>query len=184
MTQWVLEESLHQGMQGKRQGQLEGGIHQGHLVRTCRCLLLAGHLGKAHSDKARGELRGQKETVRLGKEQGLQVAVLELLQVGTAQGTARELRGRRGTAPELLVQVDIVQVSHDQGGTHQVLKELLGTALVLQDRRGTGTALAPPGLTTLRRIQSERRAGWVLRGPNRAIPGLQQVEDCWPGQTG
>ena len=113
--------------------------------------------------------------VRLGKEQDLQAAVLELLQVGnaqgTAQGTAQGLQGWRGTALELLVQVDIVQASHDQGGTLQVLMGELGTALALQDQTGTGTALELLGLRIPRWSQSELRAGWELRELNQAILG-------------
>lgn len=196
MTQGVLGESLHQGMQGKSQGQLEGGTHLDHLVRTSRCLLLADFLGKAHLDKAQGELQGQKQMVQLGKEQGLQVAVLELLQVGTAQGTARgtargtaqgtaqELQGWRGTARELLVQVDIVQVSLDQVGTHQVPMEVPGIDPVPQDQRKTGTALAPLGQMNRQRSHPEQRAGWELLGPNQAILGLKGVQGCWEGPTG
>lgn len=172
MTQQVLGESLQQGMQGKSPDQLEGGILLDRLVHTCHSLLLAGHLGKAHLDKAQGVLQGQREMVQLGKEQGLRVAVLELLQVGTAQGTDQGLQGWRGTALELQVQVDIVQVSLDQGGTHQVLKGVLGIALVLQDRRGTGTALELPGLMIHQRSHPEQRAGWELLGLNQAILDL------------
>lgn len=172
MTQGVLGESLQQGMQGKSQAQLEGGMHLDHLVHTSRCLLLADFLGKAHLDKAQGELQGQKEMVQLGKEQGLQVAVLELLQVGIAQGTAQGLQDWRGTALELLVQVDIVPGSQDQGGTHRVLKEVLGIALVLQDQSETGTALEPLGQMILQGSHPEQRAGWELLGLNQAILGL------------
>lgn len=184
MIQGVLGGSHQKGMQGRNRGQLEGGRHLDHLVRTSHCLLLADYLGKAHLDKAQVELQGQKEMVQLGKKQGLLVAVLELLQMGTAQGTARELRGWRGTALEPLVQVDIVQESQGQQETHQVLKEVLDIALVLQDRRGMGTALAPLGQMIPQQNHPERRAGWELRGLNQAIRGSQQVEDWLQGPTG
>lgn len=188
MTQGVLEESHQQGMQGKSQGQLEGGTHLDHLVRTSHCLLLADFLGKAYLDKAQAGLQALKEMVQLGKKQGLQVAVLELLQVGTAQGTAQETaqgpRGWRGTALELLAQVGIVQESQDQGGTHQVLKEVRGIALVLQDQREMGTALAPLGQMIHQSSHPEQRAGWALLGLNLAILGLQEVGGYWQGQSG
>lgn len=152
-------------MQGKHQVQLQVGMHLDRLAHTCHCLL-AGHLGKAHLDKGQGELRGQKEMVPLGKEQRLQVSVLELLLVDTAQGTAQELQGQRETDLELLVQVDIVQVSQDQGGTHQVLKEAQGIALVLQDLKGRETALVPLGQMIHRGSQGEQRAGWGLQELN------------------
>lgn len=200
MIQEGLGESLQQGRQGMSQGQLEGGMHLDHRVRTSHCLLLADFLGKAHLDKAQRELQGQKEMVQLGKEQGLQVAVLELLQVGTAQGTgqgtAREtgqgtgqgtdqgLQGWRETALELLVQVDIVQVSLDHAGTHQALKEVLDIALVLQDQRKMGNAPAPLGQMIRRQSQPERRAGWELLGLSQAILGLKKVEGWRQGQMG
>lgn len=188
MTQGVLGESLQQGRQGKSQGQLEGGTHLDRLVRTSHCLLLDDFLGKAHLDMAQGEHQGLREMVQLGKEQGLQVAVLELLQVGTAQGTARGtaqgLQGWRGTGLELLVQVDIVQVFQDQGGTHQVLKEVPGIALALQDQRERGTAPAPLGQMIRQRSHPERRAGWELLGLTQAILGLWEAEGCQQGQTG
>lgn len=184
MIQGVLGGSHQKGMQGRNQGQLEGGNHLDHLVRTCHCLPLADYLGKAHLDKAQVELQGQKEMVRLGKKQGLRVAVLELLQMGTAQGTAQELLGWRGTALEPLVQVDIVQGSQGQQETHQVLKEVLDIALVLQDRRGTGTALVPLGQMIPQQNHPERRAGWELQGLNQAIRGSQQVEGCLQGPSG
>lgn len=172
MTRWVLGESLQLGMQGKSRGQLEGGMHLVHLVHTCHCLLPADHQGKAHLGKAQVELQGLKGMVQLGREQDLLVAVLEHLQVDTAQETARGLQGWRGTAPELLVLVDIVQVSQDQVGTHQGLKEVLGTAPVLQDLRGTGTVPVPQGRMIHRRSHPEQRAGWELLGLNQAILGL------------
>lgn len=165
MNQVVLGGSLHWGMQGKHQGQLEGGMHLGHLAHTCHCLL-AGYLGKAHLDMALGELQGQKKMVQLGKEQGLRVAVLALLLVDTAQGTAQELQDWMETDLELLVQVDIVQVSQDQGGTHQVRKEVLGMVLVLQDLRGMGTALVPLGQMIHQDNRAEQRAGWELQELN------------------
>lgn len=165
MNQVVLGGSLHWGMQGKRQGQLEGGMHLGRLDHTCHCLL-AGHLGKAHLDKALGGLQGQKEMVQLGKEQDLQVAVLELLLVDNAQGTAQELQDWMEIDLELLVQVDIVQVSQDQGGSHQVPKEVLGIALVLQDLRGMGTAPVPLGQMIHQGNRAEQRAGWGLQELN------------------
>lgn len=152
-------------MQGKHQVQLQVGMHLDHLAHTCHCLL-AGHLGKAYLDKGQGELRGPKEMVPLGKEQRLQVSVLELLLVDTAQGTAQELQGRKETDLELLVQVDIVQVSQDQGGTHQVLKEVQGIALVLQDLKGRETALVPLGQMIHRGSRVEQRAGWGLQELN------------------
>lgn len=84
----------------------------------------------------------------------------------TAQGTAQELQGRRETDLELLVQVDIVQVSQDQGGTHQVLKEVQGIALVLQDLKGRETALVPLGQMIHRGSRAEQRAGWGLQELN------------------
>lgn len=207
-------------MQGKNQGQLEGGMHLDHQVRTCHFLLLADFLGKAHSDKAQGELPGQKEM-----DQGLQVAVLELLQGGTAQGTAqgvargaargtgrgtaqgaarvaargaargtargtaRALLGWRETALELLgrvgiVQMGTVQVSQDQGRSHQVLKEVPGIALVLQGQRDMGTALAPLGQMIHQQSYPGRRAGWGLLGPHQAILDLQTVDGYWQGRLG
>ena len=183
MTQGVLEESLQQGKQGKSQDQLEGGMHLDHLVRTSHCLLLADLLGKAHLDKARVELQGQKQMVRLGRRRGLRVAVQELLQVGNGQGTAQELQDWRGTALELLAQ-DTVLVSQDQGGTRQVLKEVLGIALVLQDQSEMGTALEPLGQMIHQRSHWGRRAGWELPGLSQAILGLQEVEGCRQGQKG
>lgn len=122
--------------------------------------------------------------VQLGKRQGLQVAVLELLQVGTAQGTAQGLQDWRGTAPELPAQVDIVLVCQDQGGSRQVLKEVPGIALVLQDQSETGTAPEPLGQMIHQHSHPERKAGWVLLGLNQAILGLKEVEGCWQGQKG
>lgn len=110
--------------------------------------------------------------VQLGKEQGLRVAVLELPQVGTAQGIAQVLQDRRGTALELPAQVDTVLVSQDQGGTHQVLKEVLGIALVHQDQSETGTALEPLGQMIHQQCQLVQKAGWVLLELNQAILGL------------
>lgn len=170
MTQRVLGESLQQGMQGKSQGQLEGGIHLDRLVRTCH-FLLADHLGKACLDKAQRAHQGQKEMVRLDKEQGLQVAALELLQVDNALGTGQGLRGWKGTALGLLVQ-DTVQVSQDQGGTHQVLTEVLGIVLVLQDQTETGTDLVLQDLMIHHCSHPEQKAGWELQGLNQAILGL------------
>lgn len=184
MIQGVLGGSLQQGMQGKNRGQLEGGKRLDRLVHTSHCLLLDDYLGKAHLDKAQEELQGQKEMVQLGKEQGLRVAALELLQMDTVQGTAQELRGWRGTALEPLVQVDIVQGSQGQQETHRVLKEVLDIAPVLQDRRGRGTALAPLGQRIRQRSHPERRAGWELRGLNQAIRGSQEAEGCLQGPTG
>ncbi|KAL6105253.1 uncharacterized protein ACO6RY_06822 [Pungitius sinensis] len=231
-------------MQGKNQGQLEGGTHPDHQVRTCHFLLLADFLGKAHLDKAQGELLGQKEM-----DQGLQVAGLELLREGTAQGTARGaargigretgrgaarvagrgtgrgaaqgtargtaqvaargiaqvaaqgtalgtaqvaargLLGWKETALELLgqvgiVQMGIVQVSQDQGQSHQVLKEVPGIALVLQGQKDMGTALVPLGQMIHQQSYPGRRAGWELLGLHRAILDLQKVDGYWQEQLG
>lgn len=184
MTQPVLGESLQQEMQEKSWDQLEGGMLLGRLARTFHCLLLADFLGKAHLDKVQGELLDQKEMVQLGKEQALQVAVLELLRVGTAQGTAQGLRDWRGTAQELLVRVDIVLVFQDQGGTRQVLKEVLGIAQVLQDQSETGTGLEHLGQMIHQQSHWEQKAGWVLLGLNQAILGLSEVVGCLQGQKG
>lgn len=188
MTREVSGGSLQQGMRGKNQGQQEVGTHLDHLVRTSRCLLLLldDFLGKAHLDKARVVLRGRKQMVRLGKRQGLRVAVLELLQVGTARGTARgtalALRDWRGTALELLER-DTVLVFQDLGGTHhRVLREVLGIAPALQDQRGTGTAPELPD-RTIRRGGSRPgpKAGWELLGLSWAILGLwEEVQGCPP----
>lgn len=115
------------------------------LVHTSHFLLVADYQGKTRSDKVLEELRGQKETDQLGREQGLQAAVPELLQVDTARGTVQVPQDWRETDLELLVQVDIVQVFQDQQGTHQVLKEVLDIALVLLDQRGMKTAQVPRG---------------------------------------
>lgn len=184
MTQGVLGESLQQEMQEKSLGRLEVGMRLDHPVRTSHCLLLADFLGKAHSDKAQGALLGQREMVQLGKEQGLRVAVPELPQVGTAQGIAQVLQDQRGTALELLAQVDTVLVFQDQGGTHQVLMEVLGIGLVHQDQSEMGTALEPLGQMIHQQCQLVQKAGWVLLGLNQAILGLQDVEGCWQGQKG
>lgn len=184
MTLWVLGESLQQEMQEKSRGRLEVGTLPDRRAHTFHCLLLADFLGKAHLDKVQGELLDQKEMVQLGKEQALQVAVPELLRVGTAQGTAQGLRDRRGTAQGLLVQVDIVLVSQDQGGTRQVRKEVLGIAQALQDQSETGTGPEHLGQTFHQQSQWEQKAGWVLLALNRAIPGLLEAEGCWQGQKG
>lgn len=184
MIQLVSGESLLEEMQEKNQGQLEGDMHLDRLVRTSHCLLLADFLGKARLDKAQGERQVLKEMVQLGMVQGLQVAVLELLQVGTAQDTVLGLQGWRGTALELLVQGDIVQVIQDQEGTHQALKEVQDMVLELQDQTEMGTAQEPLDQMILQRSHPEQRAGWELLGLNQAILGLQGVEGCWQGQTG
>lgn len=188
MTQGGLGESHQQGMQGKSQGQLEGGTHLDHLVRTSHYLLLADLLRKAYLDKAQGEHQGRRGKVLLGKERGLQVAVLELPQVGSAQGTARGtaqgLQDWKGTALALLVQVGIVQVSQDQRETHQELQEALGIVLAHQDQRDMDTAPVPRVQIVHQQSQPEQRAGWELLGLNLAILGLQKVEGYWQGQTG
>lgn len=157
-------------------------MHLDHLVHTSRCLLLADLQSKAHLDKVQEVLPGQREMVRLGRRRGLQVAVLELLQVGTGQGTAQGLQDWRGTALEHLV--EIVLESQDQGGNHQVPREVLGTALVLQDQSGRGTAPEPLGQTFHQGSHWERRAGQALLGPNQAIRGLKQAEGWWREQKG
>lgn len=128
-------------------------------------------------------LRDQKKRVQLDKGQGLREVALELLQVDTAQENAQELRAHRGTAPELLVRGDIVQVSQDQEGSLQVLTEVLGIVLVLQDRKETGTALVPLGQIH-HQSHPELRVGWELLGLNQAILGLWEEEGCWLGQLG
>lgn len=182
-TQEVWEETLQQGMQGRHQDRLEAGIRLDHLVRTSRSLLLADFLGKAHWGRAQGELQGRKQTVRLGMERALRGAVLGLPQVGNALETARGLQDWRGTALELLV--DTVLGSQGRGGSHQVLREGLGTVLELQDQKETGTALEHLGRTIHRRSHLlERRAGWGLPGQSRAILDLQQVERGQQEQSG
>lgn len=183
MTQLVMGESLLEGMQEKNQGQLEGDMHLDHLVRTSHFLLLVDFLDKARLDKAQWELQVLKEMVQLGMVRGLQVAVLELLQVGTAQDTALGLQGWRGTALALLVQGDIVQVIQDQEETHQALKEVQDMVLGLQDQTEMGTAQEPLDQMILQ-SRPEQRAGWELLGLNQAILGLRGVEGCWQGQTG
>lgn len=181
MLQGVWGERRQQGRRGNNLDQLEGGNR---LVRTSHYLLLVDSLGKAHLDKAQTELRGLREMVQLGKELGLRVAVLGHLLVETAQGTAQELRDQRGTAQELLVPEDIVQVSQDRVGNYQVLKVDLDIALVLQDQRGMGTALVHLGQMIHQRSHTEQRAVLELRGLNRAILGLKVLEGCWRGLMG
>lgn len=183
MTQRGLEENLQNGIQGMLRGQLEGGMLLDRLVRTSRCPLALDLRGKAHSDKAQVELQGRRQMVLLGKGRVLQVAALELLQVGTAQETDPGLQDWRGTALELLVQ-DIVQVSRVQVGTHQGLKEALDIGLVLQDQREMGTALVPPVQMIHQSSQREQRAGWGLLVLTQAILGLRRVGGYGQRQTG
>lgn len=142
---------------------------QDHLAHTSHHLLLVEFLGKAHLGKDQWELLDQKEMVQLGKGLGLQVAVLELLQEGTALGTAQGLQDWTETALELLV--DIVLVSQDQGGICQVLKEVLGIALVLQDQNEMGTALELLG-QMIHQSHPELKAEWVPLVLNQASLGL------------
>lgn len=164
MIQGARVENLQQGKQKKQKGR-EEGRHRDRLVRTSLLHLQ----GKEHWGMAQQGLLGQKETVQLDRGLGRQVAVLELLRVDTAQGTAQALQDWRGTAPEL--RVGTVPGSQDRGRIHQELKEVLGTALVPQDRTGTGTVL---GLRAQMIHQShrEQRAGWVLPAQSLAILDL------------
>lgn len=142
-TTQVVPGGIHlQGTLGKILDQPEGEIHPDLLGRTSRCLLLAAHQGKARLDKGRPERQAQKETAPMGKERGLREAVQEFLQTDNARGTVQAPRGWRETDPELPVR-DTVQVLRDQQGSRRVLREVPGTAPVLQDQRGTGRA---PGL--------------------------------------
>lgn len=140
-------------------------MHQDHLVHT----FLLPLQEKEHWGKAQQELPGQKETVLLDRGLGHQVAVLELLQVDTAQETAQGLQDWRGTALELLVDTGLE--SQDQGEIHQGLKEVLGTALVPQDRSEMGTVLELLVLM-IHQSHKEQRAGWVLQVLNLAILDL------------
>lgn len=93
-TRWAWEGSLQQGILGKLQGRLRGGMHLDPPARTSRFLRADIQDKQADFDMHQGGLRGQRERVRLGKGQGLRGAVLELLQGdnarGTEGGTARE----------------------------------------------------------------------------------------------
>lgn len=181
-TQGGLEGSHRQERQDKSWGHLEEGMHPDRLVRTSRCLLLADLRSKAHLDKVQEVLPGRREMVRSGRRRGLQVAVLELLQAGTAQGTAQGLQDWRGTALEH--PVETVPESQDQGGNRQALRGVLGTGLVLRDQSERGTAPEPPGQTIHQGSHWERRAGRVPLGPNQAIRGWKQAEGWWREQTG
>lgn len=170
MIQWVRVENLQQGMQKKQKGR-EEGRHRDRLVHTSLLHLQ----GKKHWGMDQQELLGQKETVQLDRRLGHQVAVLELLRVdtaqGTAQGTDQGLQDWRGTAPEL--QVDTVLESQDRGGIHQELKEVLGTALVPQDRSKMGTVELLAQM--IQQSHREQRAGWVLPVLSLAILDLQEL---------
>lgn len=164
MIQWVWVENLQQGMQKRQTGQVEGRL-QDHLVHTSLLPLLE----KVHWGRAQQELQGQKETVQLDRGLGHQVAALGLLQGDTAQETAQELQDWRGTALELLV--DTAQESQAQGEILQEPKEVLGTALVPQDRSEMGTVLELLA-QMIHQSHREQRAGWVLQELNLAILDL------------
>lgn len=164
MIQWVRVENLQQGMQKRQTGQVEGR-HQDHLVHTSLLPLQK----KVHWGRALQELLGQKETVQLDRGLGHQVAVLELLQVDTAQETAQGLQDWRGTDLELLV--DTALESQAQGEIHQELKEVLGTALVPQDQSEMGTVLELLA-QMFHQSHREQRAGWALQALNLAILDL------------
>lgn len=155
--------------QGKSWGQLEEGIHLDHLVHTFR-FLLADHRGKAHVNMAQEVLLAQREMVQSGMSQGLRVAVQELLQGGTAQGTDLELQDWKETGLAPLVGTALE--SQDQVGTHQVPREGLDIAPVLQDQSETGTDPEPLGQMCHRGSHSEQRAGPALPEPNKAIRDL------------
>lgn len=131
-------------------------MHLDHQLHTSHCLLLADW-EKAHLDKALGVLLGQKEMVQLDKELALQGAGLEHLQVGNAHETVQELQGWWGNDLELLGQVDIVQVSQDQGGTHPELKGALDIALGFQGQSGMETALELLGQMIHQQSQLEQK---------------------------
>lgn len=166
MIQWAGVENLQQGMRKKQKGRV-GGMHWDRLVRTS----LLPFQEKVHWGRAQRELLGQKEMVQLDRGLGHQVAVLELLQVDTAQETGQGLQDWRETALEL--PVDTAPESRDQGEIHQELKEVLGTAPVPQDPSETGTVLELLALTT-HQSHREQRAGWGLRALNLAIPDSQE----------
>lgn len=149
-------------------GPPEEGIHLGHLVRTFR-FLLADLQGKARVSTAQEALLAPRETVQSGTSQGLQVAVQEPPQGGTAQETGPELQDWKGTG--LAPLVETAQESQDQVGTHQVPREALDTAPVLQDPSGMGTDLEPPGQRCHQGSRSGQRAGPALPEPNRASRG-------------
>lgn len=166
--QAALGGSLQRERQGKSWGQLEGGIHLGHLVRTFR-FLLADLPGKARVNMAQAELLAQREMVQSGMSQALQVAVQGLLQGGTAQGIDQEPQDWKETGPAPLV--GIAPESQDQVGNHQVPKEVLDIAPVLLDQSETGTDPEPLGQMCRRGSHSGPRAGPALPGPNQAIRG-------------
>lgn len=155
-------------MQKRQTGRVEG-MHQDHLVHTSLLRLQE----KVHWGRAQQELLGQKETVQLDRGLGHQVAVLELLQVDTAQETAQEtaqgLQDWRGTALGLLV--DTALESQAQGEIRQELKEVLGTALVPQDQSEMGAVLELLA-RMIHQSHREQRAGWVLQVLNLAILDL------------
>lgn len=171
MTQLVWEETLQQETQGK--SQLEWGMLLDLLVHTSRCLQ-----GKARLDKAQGEHRVQREMVRMGTEQDLQVAVLHM-------DTVLALLARRGTDPGPLAQVDTVPASQGQQGTHQLQEGDLGTALVeLPGPRGMGTGPALLDQRIHHRSQPVPRAALELQGQKQAIPGLKLEGGYWREQKG
>lgn len=168
--------SLRQERQGKSWGQLEEGIHLGRLVHTFRFLLLAGHRGKARVNTAQEVLLAQREMVQSGMSRGLRVAVLELLQGGTAQGTGPGLRDWKGTALAPLVGTALE--SQDRGGNHQVPREVLGIGPVPRDPSKTGTGPEPLGQMCRLGSHPGRRAGPALLELYRAIRGLWQAPGC------
>lgn len=162
--------SLQQGRQGKSWGQLEEGIHLGHLVHTFHFLLLGDLQGKAHVNMAREVLLVQREMVQLGMSPDPQGAVRALPQEGTAQGIGLGLLDWKETALVPLVETD--PESQDQAGTHQVPMEVLDIALVLQDPSEMGTGQEPLGQMCHQGSHSERRAGLALLELNQATRGL------------